>query len=305
MIGALDIGGTKIAAGIVTSTGDVLAQRQSATVPERGFDDALERMIRMLVELQSSSGERLKGIGIGCTGPVDPQTGVIGSAELLHGWNGAPITDRLAEAFGVPVAMENDADAVALAESAWGSGRGAECMVYVTIGTGIGGGIVRKGELYRGAEGAHPEIGHMAVDVTHGPKCYCGLTGCWESLASGPAMEAWYSARGGPASASEICRRAVARQPLAVEAVQRTARYIGLGLVNVVTAYCPDVLILGGGVVRSSSLFLEDVWGMVLQLATQVPSAHLQLTTVEGGETTGVRGAAAAWLHRNGGIRRT
>jgi glucokinase len=300
MIAALDIGGTKIAAGLVDEMGRVLASDQSPTVPEKGFDDALQRILTMLKSLQQRTGP-IQGIGIGCTGPVDPFTGTIGTAELLRGWEGSPIVECLSCEFHVPVAMENDADAVALSEALWGPGRGAECLVYITIGTGIGGGIVRGGELYRGAAGAHPEIGHMAVDLGAGPRCYCGLTGCWESLASGRALEAWYGER---LSGEDICRRARDGEPKAHEAVERVARYIGIGLVNVVTVYCPDIVLLGGGVMRTSGLFLEEIRRIVYECATQVPTDHLRIDVVESSVHAGLQGAAAVWLHRYEKVRR-
>jgi glucokinase len=194
--------------------------------------------------------------------------------------------------------MENDADAVALSESLWGLGRAAQCLVCIVIGTGIGAGIVRKNELYRGAGGGHPELGHMALDVGAGPKCYCGLTGCWESLASGPALERWYAEAAGPVSAAEICRRARTGEPRAVQAVARLGRYLGIGLVNVATVYCPDLVLLGGGVMRDSELFLGDARRILYELATQVPVSGLRVDVVEFSNEAGLQGAAAAWICR-------
>jgi glucokinase len=298
MIAALDIGGTKIAAGLVDRAGRVLASADCPTESHRGFDDGLQRIVQMLSKMQQQSDEPITGIGIGCTGPIDPTSGTVGNAELLRGWWGAPLTACLSREFGVSAAMENDADAVALAESRWGSGRDAQCLVCIVIGTGIGGGIVRNGELYRGADGAHPEIGHMAVDIATGPKCYCGLTGCWESLASGPAIEKWYAA---DVSAAEICTRARAGEPRAMQAVTRLGRYLGIGLVNVVTAYCPDVILLGGGVMRDADLVLGDVRATVCEFATQVPVHRLRIDVLERRDEAGLQGAAAAWLLRFSG----
>ena len=194
--------------------------------------------------------------------------------------------------------MENDADAVALAEAAWGLGRGASCFVYVTIGTGIGGGIVRGGTLYRGADSAHPEIGHTPLDVSAGPRCYCGLNGCWESLASGPAMETWYAEGGERIAAAEIFKRAEAGEARARQAVEREVRYVGLGLTGVVTTWCPDVVVLGGGMVRDIARFIDEVRRTVKDLATQVPTHRLRIETVPDSGIAGLRGAAAVWLHR-------
>ncbi len=298
MIGALDIGGTKIAAGIVSPDGAVMAQRTCPTESSRGFDDGFTRIRRLLRDLEEESGASLDGIGIGCTGPVDPITGAIGKAELLPGWFNAPIAARLEQEFDVRVAMENDADAVALAEFAWGLGRGASCFVYITIGTGIGGAIVHGGELYRGANGAHPELGHVPLDISAGPLCYCGLHGCWESLASGPAMESWYAAGGEITRASDIFKLAESGDSRAQQAVERTLHYLGLGLTGVVTTWCPDVLVLGGGVIRNAGAFVDKLRQMVNKLATQVPTDHLRIDVVPDSGTAGLQGAAAAWLHR-------
>lgn len=292
MIAALDIGGTKIAAGLVAADGTVLATKQCPTHSHLGFADGFGRMVSML-----EAFEAFDGIGIGCTGPIDPQSGVICEPELLRGWWNIPIVERLACRFRVPVAMENDADAVALSEARWGKGSGAECLVYITVGTGIGAGIVRNGELYRGARGGHPEIGHMAIDLGAGHKCYCGLTGCWESLASGPALEAWY---GGDAPGPAIMQRAREGEPRAQAAVDRLSRYLAIGLVNVTTAFCPDVILLGGGVLRDAMLLPDSLRSTVRELATQVNTANLRIDVVDYEKEAGLQGAAAVWWHRYG-----
>ena len=299
MIGAIDIGGTKIAAGIVDREGKLLARRECSTAAGQGWQDALGRMTAMLRQAQQESGAAIEGIGIGSTGPVDPLTGTVGTADLLPGWLGAPLARELEKAFGVTAAMENDADSAALAEAAWGIGRGAQCLLYATISTGIGVGLVHHRRLYRGAGGAHPELGHIVLEMTAGPRCYCGLNGCWESLASGTAMEAWYASEGGERiGAAEICRRANAGEPLALRAADREAHYLGLGLVNLVTSFCPDVIALGGGVMQSAALFLDRARDMVRRLCTQVPSADVKIDLAASGADAGLKGAACAWLHR-------
>src|SRR5580704_1375151 len=215
MIGAVDIGGTKIAVGIVDGSGKVLARMQAPTDPER-YDDAIELIGRMLRESAATAGAELSGIGIGSTGPVDPMRGEFGDVDFLPGWRGkSPVRD-LAQVFDVRVALENDGDAAALAEAGWGAGRNRSRLIYVTVGTGIGGGIVLDGKLYRGVDGAHPEVGHHVVDPA-GPECSCGFHGCWESLATGPAMVAWFernASKGGPQrdgiTAKRICELAAA-----------------------------------------------------------------------------------------------
>jgi len=194
MIAGVDIGGTKIAVGMVDERGWVVARAETPTMPEKGFAFALDRITAMIRTTAQQVGSPVTGIGVGCTGPVYPQTGRIGRVDFLPGWEDAPIVAKLANRFQVPVALENDADAAGLGEWRWGSGQGkARSFIYVTISTGIGAGLILDGRIYRGVDGAHPEIGHHVIDPS-GPLCACGAHGCWESLASGSAMERWYHA---------------------------------------------------------------------------------------------------------------
>ena len=301
MIGAVDIGGTKIAVGVVDDGGRIVTRSECPTAPERGFPEGVRRIVGMLRE----TAAEVHGIGIGCTGPVDPFTGVMGSVDLLPGWQGGALVDELAEVFGVPVAMENDADAAALAEAAWGAGRGKRRFLYVTVGTGIGVGIVLDGALYRGVDGSHPEIGHQVIDAS-GPLCYCGAHGCWESLASGPAIAAWAKTRiDGPPSTRQLCQMAEAGDAAALAAMERQGYYLGLGLANLVTMFCPDMIALGGGVMESSHLFLERAREVIRQICTLVPSDKAELAVASLGADTALAGAAQVWHHRFGTQRQT
>ena len=180
MIGAVDIGGTKFAVGMISESGKVLARAETPSQPELGVQNGLERILNLLHETAEQAGQTLQGIGAGVTGPVYPLTGKLGRIEFLPGWEGLDLVGELQRAFGVSAAIENDADAAALGESAWGAGRGAQRFIYLTVSTGIGGGIVLDGQLYRGADGSHPELGHHVIDPS-GPLCFCGARGCWES----------------------------------------------------------------------------------------------------------------------------
>jgi glucokinase len=200
--------------------------------------------------------------------------------------------------FDVPAVVENDADAAALGESAWGAGRGSRSSICVTIGTGIGAGIILDGRLYRGSGGAHPEIGHHILDST-GPACYCGAHGCWESLASGRAMESWMSARrGSRLSALEICELSRRGDALSLEAVQREAHYLGLGLANLVTMFCPETIVVGGGVMQSADLLLAPALDVVRRTCTQVPATNTSIVLAGLASESGLLGAACVWFHR-------
>src|ERR1700677_2164091 len=263
-IGAVDIGGTKIAVGMVDESGRVLSKMESPTDPER-YADGLDRISGMLRDTAKNAGVEISGIGIGSTGPVDPIAGEFGDVDFLPGWRQKKPVADLQRIFNVRVALENDADAAALAEASWGAGKHKSRLVYVTVGTGIGGGIVLDGKLYRGVDGAHPEIGHHVVDPA-GPLCSCGFHGCWESIAAGPGMAAWLQSQV-PAdypgratlTAKQIYELAGEGDVLAISAVNRENFYLALGLANLINLFAPDVIVLGGSVMKGAGPFLENI----------------------------------------------
>lgn len=295
MIGAVDIGGTKFAVGMVSETGQVVARVETPSLPELGVRDGLARIVALLHKMAGQAKEPLQCIGVGCTGPVDPFTGELGLIEFLPGWEGLRLADELERAFGVRTAVENDADAAALGEWAWGAGRGADRFIYVTVSTGIGGGIVLDGQLYRGAGGAHPEVGHHVIDPS-GPECFCGARGCWESLAGGPAL----ARRGGRASAAEVCEAARQGEIGALAAVEQEGYYLGLGFANLVTLFVPDIIALGGGVMQSKALFEERITATIRSNCGLVPFDRTRLVPAALGMDAGLVGAAQVWTKRFG-----
>jgi glucokinase len=160
-------------------------------------------------------------------------------------------------------------------------------------------GIVLNGKLYRGVDGAHPEIGHQVIDAS-GPQCYCGARGCWEVLAAGPAMTAWMNEQGTEVglTAKEISAMAAAGHQLARQAVAREAHYLGLGLANLVTIFCPEVIVLGGSVMASASLFLDGIHDEIRRNCTQVPYEQTEIRLSSLGPHAAIIGAARVWHHR-------
>lgn len=302
MIAAVDIGGTKIAAGLVDDHGRVLAQDQIPTNPEAGYRNAVDGVIRMLRAAEQSTGQKISGIGIGSTGPVYPLTGEIGDVNFFPNWKGENPVKDLEQAFGVGVAIENDADAAALGEAGWGAGRNKTRLIYVTVGTGIGVGLIFDGKIYRGVDYSHPEIGHYLIDPS-GPPCYCGFNGCWEAMATGPAMENWF-AQNKPAgdphkkTAKQICDLARSGNPLAVKAVERESRYLAWGLANLVTLFVPDAIVLGGSVMKSADLFLDTARTTIASSCRFVPWERTELALASLGEDANLIGAARVWYHR-------
>jgi len=304
MIGAVDIGGTKIAVGMIDESGRVCSRLESPTEPDRGYASALDRITAMLRESARKAGCEITGIGIGSTGPIHPMTGEFGNVNFFPAWEGENPVRDLEEQFHVTAAMENDADAAALGEAGWGAGRNKSRLIYVTVGTGIGAGVLLDGRVYRGVRDSHPEIGHHLVDPS-GPACVCGFHGCWESLAAGPAMVSWLQSIAPPdyprlsgLTAKRICELACQGDPLARKAVERETYYLGLGLANLVTLFSPDAIVLGGSVMKSANLFLDGIRNLVQESCKLVPSEHTEISLASLGDDSNLIGAARVWHYR-------
>ena len=306
MIGAVDIGGTKIAVGIVDDDGKVLSKLESPTDAHRGYAFGLGQVSRLLRETSRVAQADLTGIGIGSTGLVYPFTGEFGDVDFLPTWKGCNPVRDLAREFNVCAALENDGDAAALGEAAWGAGRGKSRLIYVTVGTGIGGGIILDSKLYRGVDKSHPEVGHHVVDAS-GPACSCGFRGCWEVLATGPAMAAWFKSNAPvdrrlerELGAKEIFQLAREGDGLALQAVAREAYYLGLGVANLINVFVPEMIVLGGSVMKGAQLFLDDVRKVIAQGCRFVPFEKTELSLASLGEDSNLIGAARVWHHRYG-----
>jgi glucokinase len=298
-VAAIDIGGTKIAVGLVNEQGALLGKVAMQTSAAEGLANGLTRIQQSILNLQQECRAEIEGIGIACTGPVDPITGELAPNTFLPGWEGTALVNGLANSFALPIAMENDADAAALAEFSWGSGAGCSNFIYLTVSTGIGAGLIINGRLFRGVGGAHPEVGHHTIDPS-GPLCFCGSHGCWEVLASGPAMARWYYTQfvAAELDARQICEAARGGHLLAQKAVAREAHYLGLGLANLITLYTPDRISLGGGVMHSWDLFEPAVREIIQTNCGLVPFARTQIAFASLGPDVNLLGAAQAWFHR-------
>ncbi len=305
----IDIGGTKIAAAAITPQGRILGRAQDPTTPYHtceAFAGALVRLVQAVLAAAGAVGPA--GIGIGCTGPVDPHRGTVHNPYTLPIPDGSDIVSPLRNAFGVPVALENDADAAALGEHWLGAGAGRELVVCLTFGTGVGGGIVHGGQVVRGAAGVHPEFGHQVLDPA-GPECYCGARGCWEALASGTAIgkagqEAARTGRsarllalaGGQAeavSAELVFRAARAGDQAAACIVAGAVEATANGLFNVVHFLGPDAVVFGGGVMQHYDLF-EPALRRALARCILMPVPDVLLAPARLGADAGLLGAARA-----------
>jgi glucokinase len=268
----VDVGGTKVAAGVVDDTGEVLAWTQRAT-PSRDPRAVERTIVELVAELRT--GRDVVAVGIGAAGFVDADRASVVFAPHLA-WRDEPLRDAVATAVGLPVIVENDANAAAWAEWRFGSGLGQDCLVCVTLGTGIGGGIVMRGRLRRGRYGMAGEFGHMIL-VPDGHLCECGNRGCLEQYASGNALGRTVRdlARAGSPVVAPLVERvggkieeldgqvvtAAAREadPWAVEMFDELGRWLGIGLANLAAALDPGIFVIGGGVSEAGELLLRPV----------------------------------------------
>jgi glucokinase len=314
---ALDIGGTKLAAGVVTDTGALLASVREPTRLEDGPRRIVDRLVQLGREVADRAGltiDALEAVGVGCGGPLDAERGIIHDPPNLPGWTDVPLGAWLTEALGLPVHLDNDANAAALAEHRWGAGRGCQSIVYLTISTGIGGGVVIEDRLLRGANGNAAEIGHMSVQIDGWP-CVCGRRGCLEAFASGTniARRAREALAAGEASVMEeragsvgaVSARTVAEAARDGDAVARrvwddTTRVLAEGLTNVLNIFNPSRIVLGGGVTMAGDLLFEPVRRLALSRTLGPQGAVAEIVPAALGEEIGVFGAAAVAMVRTG-----
>lgn len=295
----IDIGGTKMAVAAVDGAGILRARVTLPTEAERGFERAVARLAGAIEAVCAEAGwdsRRLRGIGIGCAGPVDPARGLINNPYTLAGWDRCDIVTPLRARFGVPVRLENDADAAAVGECFVGAGRGFDPVVMLTLGTGVGGAAIVRGEIYRGAGGEHPELGHLLV-AGEGPDCYCGARGCLESLASGTAIAAAGRALGF-ADTRAVFAAARAGQAAARALLDRVLAACAAAAWTLFHTLLPQRLILGGGIAEEHFELLAEAMNARVARATQFTPAGVRIVRAELGNTAGVVGAAALLLGR-------
>ncbi len=293
----VDIGGTKIAVGAVDADGAVRARRTIGTEVEAGFDAALARLTRAIDEILAESGGGAAapaGIGLGCPGPFDAESGRIENGYTLPGWEGHDIVSPLAARYETPVRLVNDADAALLGEALAGAARGARVALMLTVGTGIGGAALIDGAILRGAAGGHPEIGHMAVDPA-GPACYCGGRGCLEAIAAGPAL-ARAGAEFGYADAEAVFAAAAAGAVPARAILGRSADAMESAVWSLVHGFLPELLLIGGGIGERHFAFYRAAAERAVARAVLAPKGAVRVARAALGNDAGMVGAAALML---------
>jgi len=303
----IDVGGTKIAAGVVGPDGAIGARTQRDT-PAESVDETAAAICDAAAEL--IAGDDVEAVGIGAAGFVSSDRSTVLFAPNLA-WRDEPLGARLAETLKIPVVVENDANAAAWGEFAFGAAKDVDHMVCITVGTGIGGGVVIEGELLRGAHGVAAELGHMRV-VPGGHRCGCGARGCWEQYASGRALvrEGRAQAESGSLAAAQmlsvcgisdpaeltgpmITKAAAAGDPCAVELLDDLGRWLGEGLASIATLFDPTTIVIGGGVSAAKHLLLKSAQvAFEKHLPAKANRPHPTFGLAELGNEAGIIGAA-------------
>jgi glucokinase len=255
---------------------------------------------------------RVLGIGVAAAGIIDSDNGKVAFSPNLPGWRDVPLRDAIEQRFGTSTYLGNDANLAALGEWYFGVKKKVANLIYITVSTGIGGGIISDGKLYTGCRGAAGEIGHMTIDI-NGPRCNCGNVGCWETLASGTALTreairqiaqgtntSIIALVGGDISkvdAKVVFEAAKQGDELAKELISRLGYYFGIGLANVVNIFNPELILIGGGVAKMGDLLLQPAIKVVEERAFATSAASVEIKPALLGDDSGVLGAVAFVLN--------
>ncbi len=307
---AVDLGGTKITAALISDKGQVVAKEYCLTLANEGPQSVVERMLSSTDRVLSQKNmdvSQLDSISIAAAGAINFTEGVITSSPNLPGWYDIPLREIVQKKYQINTFLINDASAAALGEHHLGAGKGVNNLVYLTVSTGIGGGIIINGALYLGRCGCAGEIGHMTIDV-NGIRCNCGNIGCLETLASGTAIAREAKRRirlGEKSSLTEIVKgnidnitaekvgaAAQGGDSLALEVISTAATYLGVGMVNLVNIFNPEMLIVGGGVAKLGDLLLNPARRVVRERAFQLSAQAVRIVPAQMGEHSGLLGSA-------------
>lgn len=301
----VDLGGTQVRTAIADQNGHLVGRhiQPSNNVGPQQIVDQIGHMARRSAEDAAVSLSSLALAVIATPGPVDASTGTVYSAPNMVGWRDEPLEAMVQQQIGVRTRLVNDANAAALGEFTHGSGRGARCLVYMTVSTGVGGGIVIGGRLMEGVSGTAGEVGHMTIDW-RGPQCHCGNRGCLEALASGTSIARHFNqaVHAGavtsyhekePATAAQVAELARMGDSLAERVFRNAAEAVGVGVVNVLHLFNPDVVSIGGGVSHAGDLLFEPVREVVNRHAMPRPREAVRIVQATLGENAGLLGAAA------------
>lgn len=308
---AIDLGGSKIVTALISPEGEIVAREYIPTLAEEGTQEVIHRMLATIDTILSQANtprSSLSTLAIAAAGAINSEEGIVTDSPNLPGWHDIPLREMVEKETGLETFLINDASAAALGEHCFGIGKGVNNLIYITVSTGIGGGIIIDGKLYTGVSGSAGEIGHVTIDV-NGPRCNCGNTGCLEVLASGKAVarEAQKAiaqgaktiilelAEGEPQNitAQIVSTAAQKGDALASAIIFKAATYLGVGMVNLVNIFNPEMIIVGGGMAKMGDMLLDTARKVVAERAFHLPTQQVRIVPSQLGDNAAVIGAIA------------
>lgn len=307
----IDVGGTNVKIALVDDNGKIIYSNSVPTYAKMGYEytvNNIKQAIRDLMKETNTTTSDIEGIGFDFPGQVDCKTGVVKLAPNIPGWVNVPIAQMIEDEFHIPTRIDNDVRCAALGELKFGAGKGCENFICITVGTGIGSGIVINGKVVRGATNAAGELGHIKLQMNGGPICGCGDTGCLEAFASGPAIVAMAqeyikggkstkfremaAAEGGEITPYMVAKAAEEGDPVAKRIFEIVGEYIGIGLTSVINLLNPEKVIIGGGVAESGELLLGPIRKTIKERAMVVAGNAVEIVPAQLGNSAGVIGAS-------------
>lgn len=307
----IDVGGTNVKIALVDDNGKIIYSNSVPTYAKMGYEytvNNIKQAIRDLMKETNTTTSDIEGIGFDFPGQVDCKTGVVKLAPNIPGWVNVPIAQMIEDEFHIPTRIDNDVRCAALGELKFGAGKGCENFICITVGTGIGSGIVINGKVVRGATNAAGELGHIKLQMNGGPICGCGDTGCLEAFASGPAIVAMAqeyikggkstkfremaAAEGGEITPYMVAKAAEEGDPVAKRIFEIVGEYIGIGLTSVINLLNPEKVIIGGGVAESGELLLTPIRKTIKERAMVVAGNAVEIVPAQLGNSAGVIGAS-------------
>ncbi len=297
----IDLGGTYIKYAVVKGDGTVIWEDKCSTLPER---DALMRQLKNAVKQCRSAadqrGIRLDGVGIGTPGIVDPTERVLlGGSPNIQGWSRVPIADEIEAAAGLQVRLCNDANAMAMAEHSFGAARGLSDVIFISIGTGIGGAVIVDNRMLKGYMNRGGELGCTPFNVDGEVLCNCGTVGCWEAYASTAAMLRFYEKQTGVSiTGEELVARYLAGERAATEIWEKECYYIGRGIAGFINIFAPQMVVIGGGISEAGDFFIQMVSEVAMRSALHDCSEYTTIRGAQMGNQAGIIGAASLILDR-------
>lgn len=307
----IDVGGTNVKIALVDDNGKIIYSNSVPTYAKMGYEytvNNIKQAIKDLMKETNTTPSDIEGIGFDFPGQVDCKTGVVKLAPNIPGWVNVPIAQMIEDEFSISTRIDNDVRCAALGELKFGAGRGCENFICITVGTGIGSGIVINGKVVRGATNAAGELGHIKLQMNGGPICGCGDTGCLEAFASGPAIVAMAqdyikggkstkfremaAAEGGEITPYMVAKAAEEGDPVAKRIFEIVGEYIGIGLTSVINLLNPERVIIGGGVAESGELLLGPIRKTIKERAMVVAGNAVEIVPAQLGNSAGVIGAS-------------